>query len=218
MFIMKMKTSLLVWVACGLVASADETNSAPAKQEGAGVAPVVDVSDEVITLLASGKNCLREERWTEAVALFEKARALQPSNNEAVFGLSAALIEMKRYDEALPMLEALAKAVPESPMVKNNLAWALLHAREGAAANAPRAIKLARSALLDVPSDFNIWNTLGEAYYAAGQFDKALKAAQSGLKLSTLAGVTNSPCRGLVARSRKAAGAAALDDINPDHP
>jgi hypothetical protein len=73
---------------------------------------------------------------------------------------------------------------------------------------------LARGALLDVPSDFSIWNTLGEAYYATGQFEKGLSAAQSGLRLSLLAGVTNTPCRELVVRCRKAAGAASLDQDN----
>ena len=99
-------------------------------------------------------------------------------------------------------------------MVKNNLAWALLKIKDAPPENATRAVKLARSALLDVPSDYAIWNTLGEAYYATGQFEKGLSAAQSGLRLSQLAGLTNSPCRELVGRCRKAAGAASLDRDN----
>ena len=215
-----MMKTMMVGMAVGLAAClngmAEGTVSPGAK---ASPAPAtVDVAAEVGPLLVSGRSCLLESKWTEATALFEKAHALDPTNNEAAFGLSAAYIEMKRCDEALPLLEKLAKAVPDNPMVKNNLAWVLLKAKGQASANAPRAIKLARSALLDVPSDYSIWNTLGEAYYAGGQFDKALRAAQSGLRLSLLAGVTNPPCRELVSRCRKAAGAAELEEMESGRP
>ncbi len=177
-----------------------------------------DVSTEVGTLLVSGRGCLMDGKWTEAAALFEKVRSLDPASHEAAFGLSAAYIELNRCEAALPLLEKLVKDVPDNPMVKNNLAWVLLKIKGQSAANAPRAIKLARSALLDVPSDYSIWNTLGEAYFAGGQFEKALRAAQSGLRLSTLAGVTNSPCRELVSRCRKAAGAAVLEKMESERP
>ena len=173
---------------------------------------------DVGTLLASGRENLMGGKYTEAVALFEKARTLDPTNQEAAFGLSAAFIETKRYEEAIPLLETLNKAVPDNPMVKNNLAWALLHVKGANPVDPSRIVKLARSALIDVPSDYSIWNTLGEAYYAAGDFEKALRAAQSGLRLSVLAGVTNSPCRELVSRCRKAAGAASLETMNSDRP
>lgn len=205
---MKMTLCGAMFLVSGLMVLAEGT-PAPVKS---------DKSTEVSTLLSSGRENLVGGRYTEAVALFEKARALDPANNEATFGLSAAYIETKRYDEALPLLEALNKAVPDNPMVRNNLAWALLHIKGQASANAPRAIKLARAALIDVPSDYSIWNTLGEAYYAAGDFEKALRAAQSGQRLSTLAGITNSPCAELVTRCRKAAGAASLDKMTSDRP
>lgn len=212
---MRAAAGMAIWLAGCLAVAAEGTSTPPA----AVAVPVqTDVALEVSTLLMSGRNCLNDAKWTEAVALFEKARALQPSNNEAAFGLSAAYIEMKRFNDALPLLEMLAKAVPDSPMVKNNLAWVLLHVKDASGANTARAVKLARAAILDVPSDYSVWNTLGEAYYAAGKFDKALRAAESGLRLGLLAGVTNSPCRELVGRCRKAATAAGLDDRDPDHP
>jgi Flp pilus assembly protein TadD len=183
-----------------------------------GTMVLAEGSGEVGTLLASGRENLMGGKYTEAVALFEKARTLDPTNQEAAFGLSAAFIEIKRYEEAVPLLEGLNKAVPDNPMVKNNLAWALLHVKGSSSGAAARAVKLARSALIDVPSDFSIWNTLGEAYYAAGDFEKALRAAQSGLRLSRLAGVTNSSCGELVSRCRKAAGAASLGTMNSDRP
>ncbi len=199
---MKVAWCAIIWLA-GVLGAGAEGTSAP---------PVVtaDVSD----LLSTGRSCLMDGKMTEAQALFEKAFSLDPSNNEAAFGLSAALIELSRFEEALPLLEKLNKDVPDNPMVKNNLAWTLLKVKGGATPNSARAVKLARGALLDVPSDFSIWNTLGEAYYANGQFEKGMSAAQTGLHLSVLAGVTNSPCRELLVRCRKAASAASLDPEN----
>ena len=216
-----MMKKISYWVLCAagcLMAVAGVASTPPVRVDAAKAPAKVDVSSEVGTLLGSGRECLMSGKWTEAAALFEKARSLDIGSNEAAFGLGAAYIELKRYDEALPLLEKLAKDVPDNPMVRNNLAWILLHIKGQSSANAARAVKLARSALLDVPSDYSVWNTLGEAYYAAGQYDKALRAAQSGLRLSLLAGATNSPCRELFARCRKAAGAASLEAGDPDQP
>lgn len=199
---MKSAWCAVVWLAGVLVAGAEGTSTATV------------VSGEVADLVSSGRDCLLNGKMTEALALFEKACALDPAHPEAAFGLSAAYLELRRFDQALPMLEKLNRTVPDNPMVKNNLAWALLKATNPKPENAARAVKLARSALLDVPSDYSIWNTLGEAYYATGQFEKGLSAAQSGWRLSQLAGATNSPCRELVVRCRKAAGAASLDHDN----
>lgn len=211
-----MKTGMIVmvWCAGGLMALAQGTSAPPAVVAKALVN--AGSAAEVGSLLASGRDCLREGKFAEAVALFEKARSLDPSSHEAAFGLSSAFIETQRYGEALPLLETLNREVPDNPMVKNNLAWVLLNLKDRSGESIARAIKLARAALIDVPSDYSIWNTLGEAYYAAGDFEKAMRAAQSGLRLSVLAGLTNSPCRELVSRCRKAAGAASLERMNSD--
>ena len=205
---MNKKTMMAVWLSACLPAFAADMVPPPARVEAPAV---TDVSGEVGTLMASGRDSLMAGKSTEALALFEKAIALDPASQEAAFGLSAALMELKRFSEARPVLEKLAREVPDHPMVKNNLAWALLQDKSQGSTNAVRAIKLARSALLEIPSDYSIWNTLGEAYYAAGQFDKTLRAAQSGLRLSDLAGITNSPCRELLIRCRKGAAATLLD-------
>lgn len=200
---MKISWWVMIWLAGILVAGAQGTST-----------PVAVVSGEVSDLLSSGRENLMNGKLNEALALFEKACLLDSSSKEASFGLSAACLELKRYEQALPLLEKLNVEVPDNPMVKNNLAWALLRVRDTSSEKAARAVKLARSALLDMPSDYSIWNTLGEAYYATGQFEKGLNAAQSGLRLSVLAGVTNSPCRELAVRCRKAAGAASLEKDN----
>lgn len=176
------------------------------------VKPAAADAGEAQTLLTSGRELLSRGKITEAVALLEKAKALEPRSNEAAFLLSAAYIEQERLEEALPMLEALQKAMPDNPMIKNNLAWVYVKSKDAAVRNPGKAVKLARAAVIDEPADYLIWNTLSEAYYAEGRYDRALRAAQSALRLSVLAGVTNTASRReLVARCRRAAGETGRD-------
>jgi tetratricopeptide (TPR) repeat protein len=173
----------------------------------------------VPSLLASGRQALGAGKWAEAVALFEKVQRVDPANDEAVFGLSAAFIELDRLAEALPLLERLIKVAPENPMVKNNLAWVYVKSKDAAVRNPGKAVKLARAAVLDLPSDYSIWNTLAEAYLADGKYDRALRAAESALRLSRLAGVTNTVAsRDLVSRCRKAAGTSAAPPADDEQP
>lgn len=172
---------------------------------------------EAADLLSGGRQSLQEEKWTEAAALFEKALSLDAGNQEAMFGLSAAYIQLDMLAEALPLLLTLNRQLPLNPMVKNNLAWVYLKSKDPAVKNPQKAVKFARDAVLDVPADYSIWNTLAEAYYATGQFDRALRAAQSAFRLSALAGVTNNATsRELLVRCRKAAGVGTPDDVGDD--
>jgi tetratricopeptide (TPR) repeat protein len=178
----------------------------------AAVATVARPTGGAADLLSGGRQSLQEEKWTEAAALYEKALSLDAGNPEAMFGLSAAYIQLNMFAEALPLLLTLNRQLPLNPMVKNNLAWVYLKSKDPAVKNPQKAVKFARDAVLDVPADYSIWNTLAEAHYAAGQFDRALRAAQSAVRLSALAGVTNNATsRELLVRCRKAAGASAPD-------
>ncbi len=187
----------------GVVAAEEALPGGTAAEKPAMVAD----DGEARSLLTSGRALLAEGKIPEAVAILEKARKLEPQSNEAGFLLSAAYIEQGRFEDALPMLELLQKAMPDNPMIKNNLAWVYVKIKDPAIKNPGKAVKLARSAVIDAPSDYLIWNTLSEAYYAEGRYDRALRAAQSALRLSVLAGVTNTVAgKDLVARCRRAAG------------
>jgi tetratricopeptide (TPR) repeat protein len=218
---------IVAWVtAAGLVATAQETSAPPvqpavpetsAPPAQAASDGVARPSGEAADLVSGGRQSLQEEKWTEASALFEKALSLDAGNQEAMFGLSAAYIQLSKFDAALPLLLTLNRQLPANPMVKNNLAWVYLKSKDPGVKSPSKAVKLARDAILDVPADYSIWNTLAEAYYATGQFDRALRAAQSAVRLSLLAGVTNNTAsRELLVRCRKAAGANALDGAGDD--
>ncbi len=211
---MTMKRWIVLGVVAGLLTRAGAAPDPVGKAEMKASSPA-----EVQSLLSSGRQALLDSKWAEAVALFEKVRKLDPANHEAEFGLSAAFIESGRFAEALPLLETLRKVVPDNPMVMNNLAWVYVKAEDPKMRNPAKAVKLAREALIELPADSSIWNTLAEAYYAAGRFDAALRAAESVLRLNRLAGEPDTAAsRELVARCRRAGKETAVEKADDDQP
>jgi len=198
---------MIVVLGLNAAAHAADTSAPPAKAVAPAPAPAV--SNEVRTLMASAQDMMSHDKWTEAAALFEKVRTLDPTNIDAAFGLGTAYSQAGQYGESLPLLEQVLKQYPDSPVIKNNLAWVYAKAKDPAIRNPAKAIRMARDAVLTVPSDFNVWNTLAESYYAAGQYDRALRSARNAWQLSQLAGVTNNaPFREVLARCEAAAGTA----------
>jgi Flp pilus assembly protein TadD len=216
---MNMKKWMAIGVMGGLLTQAGAAPDAEIAAKPPEEAKASAAVPEVQSLLASGRQALTEGKWAEGVALFEKARKLEPTNPEADFGLSSALIGLDRLAEAMPLLESLRKIAPDNPMVMNNLAWVYAKAEDPKLRNPDKAIKLARAALLELPADYSIWNTLGEAYYAAGQFNLALRAAESAMRLARMAGVTHDDSsRELMARCRRAGKDSAVgksEDVSP---
>ena len=91
---------------------------------------------------------------------------------------------MGRYKEAAGLLDALVAEFPDNPMLRNNLVW--VYATGGEMKNGKLALRHAREALLTSPYAPALWNTLAEAYYMSGQYDKALQASDQALDLLML--------------------------------
>jgi tetratricopeptide (TPR) repeat protein len=68
---------------------------------------------------------------------------------------------------------ALAESWPESAVILNNAAWALVRLPSRAEADAQRGLRLAERACQIVPGDGVLLNTLGVAQYRTGQYEKA---------------------------------------------
>jgi len=66
-----------------------------------------------------------------AIDCFRQALAVQPGMLEARNGLSAALVQAERWQEAIEVLTPLAKEQPQSFRVAYLLALALHHAQRG---------------------------------------------------------------------------------------
>jgi uncharacterized Ntn-hydrolase superfamily protein len=71
---------------------------------------------------------------------------------------------------ALPIIDRVLAANPDNADYYNNFAWYLAAARREPA----KAVELALRAHELAPDDVNVWDTVAEAYYAAGDYEQAL--------------------------------------------
>ena len=70
-------------------------------------------------------------------------------------------------------MTALVEDYPEDYQTLNNLAWVYATSKDSAHRDAEKAIDLAQQALVLAPYDHHVWSTLSEAYYVAGEYEKA---------------------------------------------
>ena len=120
----------------------------------------------------------------DAVKMFGAVLKREPANKRARFGLGTAYIQLQNYREALAVLEPMSDETPEDYFLKNNIAWLYATAKDVTIRDGAKAIRYAQDALLMAPRDQHVWSTLSEGYYIAGQYDKALRAAEEALKLA----------------------------------
>ena len=95
--------------------------------------------------------------------------------------LSSAYQQSGRYASAEKLLRELVAEFPNDYTVRNNLAWMYATARDPAFRKAGEAVQLARMALVIAPADHHVWSTLSAAYYADGEYERALDAAEQAL-------------------------------------
>jgi predicted Zn-dependent protease len=93
---------------------------------------------------ALGEILLKEQKFPEAEEEFRTSLKLDPHNRDAAIGLASSLDLQKRYSEAIPILELLAKAPDASPYVFFVLATCYDHlmARKPALANYEHFLQL----------------------------------------------------------------------------
>jgi colicin import membrane protein len=140
---------------------------------------------------------MRERRFEQALERADAILARNPRNAQVRFQRAVILSDLKRLDEAIGALEALAQDFPELPEPYNNLA--VLHAAAG-------RYELARSLLqrsLEVqPNYVTAYENLGDLYVsmAADAYQRGLKLAPGSTPLQsklTLARETGARLRSL---------------------
>jgi serine/threonine protein kinase/Tfp pilus assembly protein PilF len=82
---------------------------------------------------------------------------------------------LKRYDEAIADYERAIELQPDNALHLNNLAWFLVTCPDSGFCDAGRAVELAEKAVELSPKKWHYANTLGVAYYRAGDWDKAIE-------------------------------------------
>ena len=132
-------------------------------------------------LMNTGIQYAEEGEYKEAERAYLRALETNPKGSGIRFRLSTLYIMMDRYVEAVPILEALVAEVPDNSQVRNNLAWC--YATGEGVRNKTLALRHARESLLSAPISPSVWNTLAEAYYMGGEYDRALRASEHAIDL-----------------------------------
>ncbi|MFA6173405.1 MAG: tetratricopeptide repeat protein [Kiritimatiellales bacterium] len=132
-------------------------------------------------LMDTGVQYANEGEYKEAEQAYLHALQADPNNGDLYFRLSMLYIQMERYEDAVMLLKRLEASIPGNPMIQNNLAW--IYATGGKMKNGKLALRHAREAIMDAPYAPSLWNTLAEAYYVSGQYDKALRSSGFAMEL-----------------------------------
>jgi len=159
-------------------ADAPEGNLPPEQKTGASLNP------QVIRLLQDGYQEISAENGVGAVEIFKQVLEIEPDNFSGQFGLATALISIQQNETALDLLLKMHEKVPNDYYVLNNLAWLCATAKDLKIRDGDKAVLYARAAVVIAPMNHFVWNTLSEAYFVAGQYERALRAAQEALKLA----------------------------------
>lgn len=105
------------------------------------------------------------------IKIYERGMQELPGNPYIGLPLAVALEESGQYEAMISSLESLHQANPMIPQVANNLAMAILDHRSDPASY-QRALELARK--IESSSDPLLLDTVGWAYYRAGEFAQAV--------------------------------------------
>ncbi len=132
-----------------------------------------------------GSALVEQGALERALAEFREATRLEPTNADWWMRLGQLYERMGRGEEALHSLETGLEADPHNAGILNHLGWlyataepSTLRDPEKALANAQRAVEASSGA------DANILDTLAEAYYANGDFDKAIETEERALEIA----------------------------------
>jgi tetratricopeptide (TPR) repeat protein len=135
-----------------------------------------------------GNSLLQKGRIDEAVAHLRKALKIHPDYAPAHYNLGNALLQKGQVDEAIVEFQKLLTLQPESPEALRNLsgiAWRLATSPNPAQRNGAKAIELALQADQRTGGGNPMMaSILAAAYAEAGQFNKAVAAAQRALELA----------------------------------
>lgn len=155
---------------------------APAQENAAHV---TNINNSVVKYwVGLAYHNLSRKHYRRALNAFERALMEAPDSKEARFGLSSLYIHLEEYEMAMSILQELKQDYPDDYSVNNNIAWLYATAKDPAVRDGQKAISYAREALVVAPGDYHVWNTLSEAYYVYGEYEKAMQAAQEARRIA----------------------------------
>lgn len=119
-----------------------------------------------------------QERFAESAEAWRKALALEPKNAAYAGELAAQLYFARRYDEALPRVEALARQQPNEARWSFFLGDMHLQRQE-----VEQAVPLLERALKQAPDLLTAHHALGRAYMQLGEAAKAVPELEAALSI-----------------------------------
>ena len=134
-----------------------------------------------------GYAALRDGHFEDARRSFEKALSIHASDKKARSGIGAIYLAQDMYGEARAILEPMLDEYPEDYLLKNNVAWLLAVAAHPDIRDSRRAIVIAQDALMLAPRNDHVWSTLAEAYFAAGNYQQALRVMNQAVRIANAA-------------------------------
>lgn len=165
------------------IAVEDSDAALPAKTQQSISAEATDAlqSDRVTLLLEAAKMYSEEGEYDAAERAYLKALEEEPDNQNVEYALSVLYILTGRSGDAIDILTVLIAGNDDNPVLHNNLAWA--YSSAGKYRDGKKALFHAREAILLAPQSASMWNTLAEAYYISGLYEKALKVSDHAMIL-----------------------------------
>jgi eukaryotic-like serine/threonine-protein kinase len=123
-------------------------------------------------------------QWDKALADYFKAIELDPKLVMALKNRSAVYCALGQWDKAVADLSRILELAPDNAEPHNDLAWFLATCPDAKVRDPGRAVELAKRAVALAPKEGTFWNTLGVAYYRAGDWKAAIEALNKSMDLS----------------------------------
>jgi tetratricopeptide (TPR) repeat protein len=122
---------------------------------------------------------VRNKKGPEALQLLKKWSAENPTDYDTRFLITSVAINEGRYDDAIAETEAMKGALPDNPVLLNNLAW--LYGEK----NNPRAFEIGAKALELATESPDILDTVGWLEVEKGDPKKGLTHLAKSYKLAS---------------------------------
>jgi serine/threonine protein kinase/Flp pilus assembly protein TadD len=140
---------------------------------------------------AQGKAADAEQAYRAALRSYEAVLDRLPTHTwsadglvDGSFALGHLLVRSGRAAEARQVCRRVRDRVPDNPAVQNSLAWQLATCPDPELRDPQEAIRRAKKNVAARPAEADYWNTLGAAYYRAGNWQDALDALGHSMRLT----------------------------------
>ncbi|MCZ7593370.1 MAG: hypothetical protein M5U15_15080 [Kiritimatiellae bacterium] len=176
-------TPLFAWPVVGFGAE-DRSIQEMMDKMAAMAQQVRSLSEPVDLRMTSAKKYIERKENLEALALLRELIKESPNDPAPRFMAANAFINLQRSGSARTLLEQMLVDYPKNAGLLNNLAWIYATTPVAGLKNPPRALDLARKAILISPDDYHIWSTLAEAHFASRNYSNALRSVEIALRLA----------------------------------